>query len=134
MLPVMTKAQRRARQNRDAGLDPEEYDPDVVKGDEVRIETVCDEPFYIEKFAARVLSSLDCGQYVLVNYMRSDTQETGLARIFRSGPPDWGITEFTAIHRAARREPEPQTCPVCLEWYNHNSRSAMCPKCERERE
>jgi len=134
MLPVMTRAQRRARQNRDAGLPPEAYDPDVAKGDEVRVETVSDEPFCVETFAAQVLSSLDCGDYVLVNYRRSDTQEIGQARIFRAGPPDWGVTEFTAIHRAGRREPEPQTCPLCLAWYTHSSRATCCPRCERERQ
>lgn len=135
MLPVMTEAQRRARQNRDAKLGPEGYDQDVAPGDEVAVETVCDKPFCVERFAVKVISSLDCGDYQLVHYRRVDTQETGEARIFGAGPPDWGITEFTAVHRAPRseqRQPEPQTCPLCLRWYTDRSRAAMCPKCERE--
>ncbi len=132
MLPVMTRAQIRARQNRDAGLAPEEYDPDVGKGDEVRVETVCDKPFGVETFAARVVSRSDCGLYVLVVYQRVDTLEIGEARIFRTGPPDWGVVEFTAVRRATQRQPEPQTCPLCLAWYTDKSRAGVCPGCERE--
>lgn len=108
MLPTCLR-QLGNSQLRFAGLVPvRTYHTQVGPGDIVRVHIVCSEPeFSEERFSVRVAGVDDHGYYLDVHYERLDGEPGGLdvARLFKAGPPDWGVIGFRIIEKVHRPLP-----------------------------
>jgi hypothetical protein len=78
------------------------YHRHVGPGDEVAVSQVQEQPFRAERFLARVTSVAEHGHYTVVRYDRCEGDGTGVARLFDSGPPDWGVIEFRVVRKVHR--------------------------------
>jgi hypothetical protein len=126
-IAVLTAAQRQARLNRDAGLPRENYDTDVLPGDELDIERV--EPETVERFLAIVTKTVDHGHYRTISFRRLDVEAEETTLLPETPRSDWGIVLCRVVRRRPRKKPEPETCPLCLAWYNDRKGERVCPKC-----
>jgi len=108
MIATKTSRQIRNRQLRDMGIRPaESYHTRVGPLDHVAVLEVTPdaEP---RRFVARVTNVRDHGWYLLLDYepLESDDElQPGTIRLYRAGPPDWGVVELKVVKKVARISP-----------------------------
>lgn len=122
----MTPQEIRNRQLADAGLPPEDYEPNLREGDTIQVCEIdgADEDRYI----GWVIEVIEHGYYLLVE-IRLPSGDCRHVRTYRDGPPEVGAVTVKVLRRVDRpRQPEQELGQ--LYWQQSLVRRTAHPRAE----